>query len=92
MYAAVSCQILLEQLVDHTMPLNLGQALKVAGCYDQTEVCLCRCTVGHGLVVFVEVGVVVDLEARGDELAGNLGGGASDLSVTLLVTIWVIWT
>lgn len=70
--AALSSQVLLQQVVDHTVAFELAQALELGRRDDETEVGLGGGAVGHGLVVFVEVGVVEDLEACGAEFAGYL--------------------
>lgn len=62
MYAAFSCEFLLQQLVHHAVALDLSAALELVGDDDQAEVCLGRCAAGHRLVVLVEVGVIVYLE------------------------------
>jgi hypothetical protein len=69
-----SCEFLLEQLVDDPVALDLSGAVELAGDDNETEVCLGRCATGHGLVVLVEVGVVVDLDVASkllDELRGK---------------------
>lgn len=62
MYAAFSCELLLQQLIYHAVSLDLSAALKLVGDDDQTEVCLGRCAAGHRFVVLVEVGVIVNFD------------------------------
>lgn len=54
------------------MPSYLWSALELCGCDDQSEVCLGRGTIGHCLVVFVEVTIVVDLESSGLKTLSDL--------------------
>lgn len=65
------------------MPFKDGLSLELARCYDQPEVGLCGCTVGHGLVVFMEVRVVVDFQAGGREFRGDLDCRLAAYTATL---------
>lgn len=72
MYPTLSRKILLQYLVDHAMSSYLWSALELCGCDDESEVCLGRGTVGHCLVVFVKVAVVVNFKSRGLKTRSDL--------------------
>lgn len=75
MYAALPGEVLLQQIVDQAMPFDLRLVLELVRRDDEPKMGLGGRAVGHGLVVLMEVGIVVDLEARGDELVADLYTG-----------------
>lgn len=56
------------------MPCRLHLRLELLGCDDDPEMRLLGCASGHGFVVRVQVGVVMDFEGGGLKCCGDLGG------------------
>lgn len=67
----------IEELVDHAMPFDEGQFCEFVGGDDDAEMGLGRRAIGHGRVMRVQVGVVVDLETGGAEVLGELDSAVS---------------
>ncbi len=60
MYPPRPLQLLFQQRIHHPMPRRLHLCLERLGGDDEAEVGFCGDVVGHGFVVCVEAGVVVD--------------------------------